>query len=76
MIIENLRASQDETTRIVTKFRINFKKMRFAEQIIISSGQLAGRAAVQAADKTQNGVAGKEPMDTPKNESWLYQLSR
>jgi hypothetical protein len=76
MIIENIRVSQDETTRIVSKFRINFKKMRFAEQIIISSGQLAGRAALQAADKTQNGVAGKEAMDTPKNESWLYQLSR
>lgn len=76
MAIEKVHVTQDETTRVVSKFRLTFKKILIAEQIIIASGQLAGRAALQAADKTQNGVAGKEPMDTAKNQSWLYQLSR
>lgn len=76
MVIESLRASQGEDSRYISNFDITFKKMRFAENIIIKSGQFAGRHAQQAADKTQNGVAGKEDITSTKNESWLYQLTK
>lgn len=76
MAIESIKVTQDETTRIVSKFQLKLKKMRFAEQVVIASGQLAGRAALQSADKTQNGVAGKEEVSAEKNESWLFQLTK
>lgn len=74
MAIQSLRVNQDSTTKYVSDFIITFKKIRFAENVIISSGQLAGRVAQQSAEQTNNGVAGKEPVTEQKNQSLLYWL--
>jgi hypothetical protein len=50
--------------------------MRFATTIVIKRGQLSGRAVLQSVEKTDNGVAGKDPITAPKNQSWLRQLSQ
>jgi hypothetical protein len=76
MTIQNLRVSQDESSELFSSFTISFKKMRFAQEVTISRGQLAGRCAQQSAEKTNNGVAGKEPVTTEKNQSWLFQLTK
>lgn len=76
MAIESLRVNQNEESKYISDFNVTFKKIRFAQNVVIKQGQLAGRRAQQAADKTQNGVAGKEDITTTKNQSWLYQLSR
>lgn len=76
MAILGLRASQDSTSKYVSDFTVTFKKIRFAEEITISSGQLAGRCAQQSAEQTNNGVAGKEPVTTEQNQSWLYQIMK
>jgi hypothetical protein len=75
MAIKSLTATQDATTRVITDFAITFKKMRFAQTVAISSGQLAGRCAFQQAPQTNNGQAGKEPVTTTQNQSWLKQLA-
>lgn len=76
MAIQSLRVSQDASSKYFSDFVLVFKKMRFAEEIKIAAGQLAGRCALQSADKTNNGVAGKEDLDTTKNQSWLSQLTK
>lgn len=75
MAIKSLTATQDATTRLITDFSITFKKMRFAQAVTISSGQLAGRCAFQQAPQTNNGQAGKEPVNSTQNQSWLKQLA-
>lgn len=74
MAIQSLRVTQDASTKYISDFTLVFKKIRFAEEVTISAGQLAGRLAQQSADQTNNGVAGKEAVNTTKNQSWLYQL--
>lgn len=75
MAIQSFRANQDGSSRFFSSFAITFKKMRFATTIIIRRGQLSGRAVLQSAATTDNGVAGKDPITAPKNQSWLRQLS-
>lgn len=76
MAIQSFRASQDGSTRFASDFTVTFKKLRFATTIVILRGQLSGRAVQQSAETTDNGIAGKETLDTPKNQSWLIQLSK
>lgn len=74
MAIESLRASQEETTKYLTDFSITFKKIRFANAIVVSAGQLAGRCADQSAPWTNNGVVNKDPVNDTKNVSVLKRL--
>lgn len=76
MAILSLRASQDASTKYVSDFTITFKKIRFAKEVVVSSGQLAGRCAQQSSDQTKNGVAGKEDVTPERNQSWLHQLTQ
>jgi hypothetical protein len=75
MAIKSCTAVQDATTGFVSDFLIVFKKIRFAASVSISPGQLAGRTAFQMAAQTNNGQAGKEPVDSTQNQSWLEQLT-
>lgn len=76
MVIQSLRVAQDATSKMASDFTIVFKQMNFAQEVVISSGQLAGRCALQTAQETNNGVAGKDPVTTTKNQSWLIQLTQ
>jgi hypothetical protein len=55
MAIQTLRAEQDENTRYVSNFTITFKRIRFAQEITINAGQLAGRAATDINTVSEKG---------------------
>jgi len=74
MAIQSLRASQDEESKLRSEFTVTFKKIRFADEVTVQAGQLAGRAAVQSAKATNNGAAGEQSKTTPKAKSWLARL--
>jgi hypothetical protein len=76
MVIQSLRVSQDSASKMESDFTLTFKKMRFAQEVAIVSGQLAGRCALQSTSQTNNGVAGKDPVTTSKNQSWIMQLTQ
>ena len=74
MAIETMRTTQTGASRFQTELSITFKQMRFAREISISASQLAGRASLQAAEKTQNGNAGKTPVPAEQESSVLYDM--
>ena len=75
MAIRSLQATQDSTTRLITDFTLTFKKIRFANEVSITSGQISGRAALQSSVQTNNGRAGQDPVTPTSNQSWLKQLA-
>jgi hypothetical protein len=48
--------------------------IRIANAVTVAAGQLAGRAFQQSAATTQNGTAGKTPVQTEERQSLLYRL--
>lgn len=76
MGILTLRAIQPEASRFESEFQMTFKKIRTVSELQIQSGQLAGRAAYQMADTTQNGVAGAREQTDAQAQSLLYRLAQ
>lgn len=76
MTILTLRATQDDESRFRSSFSITFKKIRTAGAATIAAGQLAGRAAIQSAPVTQNGTAGKTPLDATQKQSLLFRMTQ
>lgn len=74
MIILNCAEEQDEDTKGKSEIRLTLKKLRFVEELTITEGQLAGRAAMQPAPVTENGNAGKTEQTTAQEQSWLYRM--
>lgn len=74
MAISKVAFIQEAKSRYVSNVAITFKKMRFAQDITVRVGQLAGRAASQRSDTTQNGTAGKESVTTAKKQSLAIRL--
>jgi hypothetical protein len=74
LAILSMRATQDEETKWRSTFSITFQKVRTAGAVTVSAGLLAGRAALQGADVTQNGNAGKAPVQEEERQSLLYRL--
>lgn len=74
VIIQNLGVEQGEETKFQSEIRMTLKKLRFIEQVTITAGQLAGRAAQQSAPVVQNGNAGKTPQSDTQKASWLYRI--
>lgn len=76
MVIQSLRVAQDSTSKMASDFTLVFKQMNFAQEVVISGGLLAGRTAFQyaTANQTSNGVAGKVPVTTTQNQSWLVKI--
>ena len=74
MAIEHAEAEQADDTRFRSSFTIQFKIIRIAGAATVSVGQLAGRAAIQSAKVTQNGTAGKVPVDTATRQSLLSRM--
>lgn len=72
--ILTMRAAQDDETRFRSSFAITFKVIRTAGAVTVAAGQLAGRALQQAADTTQNGTAGKAPVQPEERQSLLYRF--
>lgn len=72
--ILSMRAEQSEDSKYVSELRITFKKIRVAGELVIATGQLAGRSALQAAPITRNGNAGELPQTQAQKESILYQM--
>lgn len=72
--ILSMRASQDEDTKWASTFSVTFKLIRKAGAVTVAVGQLAGRAFQQAADTTQNGTAGKAPVQPEERQSLLYRF--
>jgi hypothetical protein len=77
MAIQSIRADQDDETKYKTDFTITFKKIRVAQDVTISVGQLAGRNVAQATEATpsQRGVAPQTPATDQQEQSWLYSAS-
>lgn len=66
MAILNMKATQDEDTRVVTSFEITFKLMRFASTQIettqlYDSSNFQGRAAAQGASEVDLGTSTLQP---------------
>lgn len=58
MAILNVKAVQDEETRMITDFQVTFKKIRTATTSITTvAGISAGRAATQSASLTNQGTS-------------------
>lgn len=60
MAIETLRAIQDSETNVITNFEITFKKIRFADTLVLGSnttGFFQGRAITQSAVLSDLGVS-------------------
>jgi hypothetical protein len=66
MIIEELRAQQEESTRVITDFYISFKMMRFSTTFLETPSTFdgVGRAGVTQADLGQTNPAPSIPMTT------------
>jgi cytoskeletal protein RodZ len=75
MAIERLRAEQPEETIYNSSFQITFKKLRFAQDVTVNVGQLAGRAVAQQSPVVQNGNAGQTAVPAAQadqvTQSWL-----
>ncbi|MGB2578146.1 hypothetical protein AAIR98_000910 [Elusimicrobium simillimum] len=69
MAILNLRAKQDEDTKMISSFEITFKKIRWAEAITNTSLKIQGRAKVQSQKQVDKGVKKYK-------QSTLFQGSR
>lgn len=73
MAISSIRVEQREDTRFRSDFTITFKKIRFAQDLTVSAGQLAGRAVPQRADIVRNGNAGREEV-AQRKQSLIFRL--
>jgi hypothetical protein len=69
MAILSLKISQGEDTKYVSDMTIAFKKVRFAADLTISTGELAGRSVAQRAPVTENGKVGKKDLSVYRNIS-------
>lgn len=62
MAIDSMDPTQDETTRMITSFKINFKKIRTASSQTTSTNLSAGRTQTQSSSLvnlgTTSGIAG------------------
>ncbi len=76
MALLSVRASQPEETRFRSSLAITFEKIRIAGSAQVTAGQLAGRAAQQSAQVTNNGVAGKQPVSDTDKQSLLLRLAQ
>lgn len=64
MVIMNLRAIQDETTRVITDFEVSFKRIRLASTATITQQeaiQYQGRLNQQASSLQNNGTVPAAP---------------
>jgi hypothetical protein len=56
MIIMSLTATQDEDTRVISDFKVTFKKMRFAQTVLAIKPVTQGRRSAQGSSIVQNGT--------------------
>ena len=72
MAIATLIAVQDEDTKYKSDFTVTFKKIRVAQDVSISIGQLAGRNVAQATTATpsQRGIAPLTDATPQQESSW------
>ena len=75
MIIDSLRASQPSESNQHSEFQVVFKKLRFAQDISVQVGTLAGRTVNQATPVLPTGNTGQIPLTssqaTQVQQSWL-----
>ena len=71
MALESLRAEQNEDSKYISDFTVTFKKIRFAQEIVVQIAQPSGRTAEQEKPKTENGVASQKPVD-PATRGQLF----
>lgn len=58
MAILNVKAVQDEETRMITDFQVTFKKIRVASSVVLEAPTItAGRSATQSASLTNQGTS-------------------
>lgn len=74
MVIQTMRAVQNEDSRYQSEFRLTLKKFRFAEEIVVSDGQLAGRNVPQLSPQTANSNAGTKDQTATEKSSILYKM--
>ena len=75
MAISSFRATQGQDTRYQSDFTLTLKKIRFAQDLTVSAGQLAGRAVPQRADIVRNGNAGRQEVSEQKKQSLIVRLT-
>lgn len=75
MAIESVTAEQGEDSIYKSDFTITFKKIRFARTITVNLGQLAGRAAQQRAQTTQQAKATTTNVSEDRKRSFLVQMA-
>lgn len=73
MAIESITTSQSGDTRMVSDFTIKFKRIRFAQTVVVNVGELAGRAAASRAPIDEKGKATSAPAK-PRSVSLFKQL--
>lgn len=62
MAIKTLTAIQDPETRMISTFKVTFKKIRTAQTLSLAGGLISqGRAATQSATATNNGTSSGTP---------------
>lgn len=66
MAIKMVRAIQDPNTRMITDFNVTFRKINFAETVIVGATIFAGRAATQASS-----LADRGPINSNRNTASL-----
>lgn len=72
MAILNVRATQEEDTKYMSDFIITFKKVRAAENVVVSLGQVAGRNVGQlTADQPAGSVIAVTPVAPEREKSIL-----
>ena len=74
MALAAVRSEQTEDTRYLSNFTLVFQQMRFAREVTVNAGQLAGRRQFQAnaSTPTQNGAAGQTALSTAEQGSILH----
>lgn len=72
MAILDAQLLQEADSREKSRFTITFQKIRTAGDVVIASGQLAGRRVAQSSPTTQTGVAG-QVTPTAAQATALYQ---
>lgn len=74
MAILSLAVEQGADTKFISAISITFKKIRIAQSVTVSAGQLAGRLFQQMAPVTQNGTAAQAPATDHQKESVLQRI--
>lgn len=73
MAIESINTSQSGDSRMTTDFTIKFKHVRFAQNVVVNVGELAGRAAASRKPVEEKGKATSAPAKA-KSKSVFKQL--